>query len=50
MVAILLLYEHMLVRPGDLSRINAAFFTINGWISGSSIVVVGTDILWHRTS
>lgn len=31
--AALLLYEHSLVRPGDLSRINAAFFTMNGVIS-----------------
>lgn len=29
----LLLYEHSLVRPGDLGRINAAFFTMNGVIS-----------------
>ncbi len=31
--AALLVYEHSLVRPGDLSRINAAFFAVNGWIS-----------------
>jgi 4-hydroxybenzoate polyprenyltransferase len=31
-VAALLLYEHSLVRAGDLSRVNAAFFTVNGWI------------------
>jgi 4-hydroxybenzoate polyprenyltransferase len=31
--ALLLLYEHSLVRPGDLSRLNAAFFTMNGVIS-----------------
>lgn len=29
----LLGYEHALVRPGDLSRLNIAFFTLNGWIS-----------------
>ena len=29
----LLAYEHSLVRPDDLSRVNAAFFTVNGWIS-----------------
>jgi len=29
----LLLYEHSLVRPGDLSRLDAAFFTMNGIIS-----------------
>jgi 4-hydroxybenzoate polyprenyltransferase len=32
-VAALLLYEHSLVRPGDLSRLDAAFFTMNGIIS-----------------
>lgn len=31
--AALLLYEHSLVRRGDLSRLNAAFFTMNGVIS-----------------
>ena len=30
--AVLLGYEHSLVRPDDLSRVNAAFFTVNGWI------------------
>jgi 4-hydroxybenzoate polyprenyltransferase len=32
-VAALLFWEHSLVKPTDLSRINAAFFTINGYIS-----------------
>ncbi len=32
-VAALLAYEHLLVKPSDLSRLNAAFFTINGYIS-----------------
>ena len=32
-VALLLLYEHSLVKPGDLSRLDAAFFTMNGIIS-----------------
>ena len=31
--AALLLYEHSLVRPGDLSKLDAAFFTMNGVIS-----------------
>jgi 4-hydroxybenzoate polyprenyltransferase len=33
LAAILLLYEHSLVRPGDLSRLDVAFFTMNGVIS-----------------
>jgi len=32
-VAALLAYEHSLVQPNDLSRMNAAFFTVNGYIS-----------------
>ncbi len=32
-IAALLVYEHSLVRPGDLSRIDAAFFTVNGYVS-----------------
>jgi 4-hydroxybenzoate polyprenyltransferase len=32
-VAVLLAYEHSLVRPGDLRRLDAAFFTVNGVIS-----------------
>jgi 4-hydroxybenzoate polyprenyltransferase len=31
--AVLLLYEHSLVKPGDLSKLGAAFFTMNGVIS-----------------
>lgn len=33
LVALLLLYEHSLVSATDLSRVNAAFFMVNGWIS-----------------
>jgi 4-hydroxybenzoate polyprenyltransferase len=29
----MLVYEHSLVKPNDLSKINAAFFTVNGYIS-----------------
>jgi 4-hydroxybenzoate polyprenyltransferase len=32
LVAVMLAYEHSLVREGDLSRVDAAFFTVNGWI------------------
>ena len=32
-VAALLIYEHSLVRPGDLRRLNAAFFAVNGVIA-----------------
>jgi 4-hydroxybenzoate polyprenyltransferase len=39
-VALLLLYEHWLVRPDDLSRVNQAFFQVNGIISVGLFVVV----------
>jgi len=32
LAALLLVWEHGLVRPDDLSRVNVAFFTVNGWI------------------
>ncbi len=32
-VAALLVYEHSLVKADDLSKVDAAFFTVNGWIS-----------------
>ncbi|MGZ8701335.1 MAG: 4-hydroxybenzoate octaprenyltransferase, partial [Gaiellaceae bacterium] len=32
-VAALLAYEHSLVKPADLRRLDAAFFTVNGMIS-----------------
>jgi 4-hydroxybenzoate polyprenyltransferase len=32
-VSALLLYEHWIVRPDDLSRVNVAFFTVNGMVS-----------------
>jgi 4-hydroxybenzoate polyprenyltransferase len=37
----LLLYEHSLVRADDLSRVNVAFFTLNGWISVGFLLVTG---------
>jgi 4-hydroxybenzoate polyprenyltransferase len=33
MIALLLVYEHSLVRPNDLSKLNIAFFNMNGYIS-----------------
>jgi len=37
-VAVLLVYEHSLVSADDLSRVDAAFFTVNGWISVGYLV------------
>ena len=44
-VAALLVYEHSLVRPGDLRRLDAAFFTMNGVISVAFFVFVLADVL-----
>ncbi len=43
--ALLLVYEHSLVRPGDLRRLDAAFFTMNGVISVVFFVFVAADVL-----
>lgn len=47
-VAALLLWEHLLVSPRDLTRLNAAFFTMNGVISVIFFVFVATDLLVRR--
>ena len=47
-VAALLLYEHLIVSPTDLHRLNAAFFTMNGVISVVFFLFVAADILIHR--
>jgi 4-hydroxybenzoate polyprenyltransferase len=46
-VAGLLLYEHLLIRPGDLRRLDAAFFTVNGVISVVFCGFVLIDVLWQ---
>ena len=43
--AALLIYEHRLVKPFDLSRLNAAFFNINGWIGILLMLFWGVDIV-----
>jgi len=44
-VGALLAYEHSLVRPGDLRRLDAAFFTMNGVISLGFFAFVLADVL-----
>jgi 4-hydroxybenzoate polyprenyltransferase len=44
-VAALLAYEHSLVRPGDLRRLDTAFFTMNGVISVAFCLFVLLDVL-----
>jgi 4-hydroxybenzoate polyprenyltransferase len=44
-VAALLAYEHVIVRPDDLRRLNAAFFTVNGVLSIAFLAFVALDTL-----
>lgn len=46
-VAILLAYEHWLVRPDDLTRVNVAFFNVNAIISIGLFVVGALDLYLH---
>jgi 4-hydroxybenzoate polyprenyltransferase len=48
-VTALLVYEHKLVKPYDLSRVNAAFFTVNGYVSVLFFLFWAADIFLHRT-
>jgi len=43
-IAGLLIYEHSLVKPDDLSKVNAAFFTMNGYVSVLFLVFWAADI------
>jgi 4-hydroxybenzoate polyprenyltransferase len=47
-VALLLAYEHRLVRPNDLARVNMAFFQINAVISIGLFFVGSVDLLVGR--
>src|SRR5262249_533174 len=47
-VACLLAYEHSLVAPDDLSKLNAAFFTMNGVISVLLFIFIAADLLIRR--
>ena len=47
-VALLLAYEHSLVSPDDLTKLNAAFFTMNGVIAVVFFVFVAADLLIRR--
>jgi 4-hydroxybenzoate polyprenyltransferase len=46
LIAGLLVYEHSLVRAADLSRVNAAFFAVNGFVSVVFFLFWAADILY----
>ena len=45
-VVLLLIYEHSLVHANDLSRVNAAFFTVNGYVSVLFFLFWAADIFF----
>jgi len=47
-IAAMLIYEHSLVKPNDLSRVNAAFFTMNGYVSVLFFLFWAADIFLGR--
>ena len=49
-VFLLLAYEHSLVSKDDLSKLNAAFFTMNGIIAVVFFVFLAADLLFRRSS
>ena len=44
-VAAILFWEHRIVKPHDLSRVNVAFFSLNGYVSFLLLLTFATDIL-----
>jgi 4-hydroxybenzoate polyprenyltransferase len=47
-VGILLVYQHTLVKPNDLSRMNAAFFTTNAFVSVILFLTFGGAVMLSR--
>jgi 4-hydroxybenzoate polyprenyltransferase len=47
-IVLLLLYEHSLVKANDLSRVDAAFFTVNGYVSVLFFLFWAADICFLR--
>jgi 4-hydroxybenzoate polyprenyltransferase len=45
---VLLVYQHRLVRANDLSRLNAAFFTTNAFVSVILLVTFGSAVFVQR--
>ncbi len=45
LLAVFLYYEHRLVKPNDLSKVNKAFFTVNGWVSVLYFLIVLLDYI-----
>jgi 4-hydroxybenzoate polyprenyltransferase len=48
LVALLIAYEQSLVKPNDLSKLNVAFFTLNGYISVGLFLLTVLDVIVQR--
>ena len=48
-VAGILFWEHWMIKPTDLSKVNVAFFSLNGYISILLLLTFAVDILWQGT-
>jgi 4-hydroxybenzoate polyprenyltransferase len=48
-VGLLMIYQHTLVKPNDLSRMNAAFFTTNAFVSVILFLTFGGAVFLART-
>ncbi len=46
-ITAVLAYEHTIVSPTDLSRVNKAFFDLNGYVSVLFLVCVAADVWWR---
>jgi 4-hydroxybenzoate polyprenyltransferase len=43
----LLIYQHSIVKASDLSRLNAAFFTTNAFVSVILLITISADLFLH---
>ena len=48
LAGVFLVRQHVLVKPGDLSRVDGAFFTANGWLSVAVFVCGAADVFLRR--
>ena len=48
LAGVFLVRQHILVRPGDLSRVDGAFFTANGWLSVAVFACGAADVFLRR--
>jgi 4-hydroxybenzoate polyprenyltransferase len=46
-VTAVLLWEHRIVTPDDLSRINRAFFDFNAYVSVGYLLTIIIDLVWR---